>query len=381
MVTTDTSRCVKCGLCLAECPTYRLTGSEASSPRGRIALVQALEANRLAPSSRSRELLGSCLLCRRCERLCPSEVPFGKILDHGRVRVRRFLPLRERAAAALLSRPGLAHGLLGLAAPLRRLLPKGSRFSGLLGRREAGRHPLAARYPAQGKRQGTVGLFTGCSGRLLDAEALRSAVRILTRAGFEVHVPPDQACCGALDLHSGNQERAQRLRQRNLAAFGVIEGLDAVVSLASGCGAHLAGYPEERFRHRDLCDLLWRSGAAESLRFRSLPGRALVHTPCTLENVLGQGDAVFRLLELVPGLEVEELGSRGGCCGAGGLAFLSFPGMSRRLRQPLVEQVEAAAPRFVVTSNAACGLHLQQGAGEPEYLHPVTLLARQLASE
>ena len=381
MATTDTSRCVKCGLCLAECPTYLLTGSEACSPRGRIALVQALEANAMAPSPRSRELLGRCLLCRRCERICPSEVAFGKILDEGRRRVRRYLPLQERMAVALLSRWGLAQRMLGLAAPLRRLLPAGSRLSELLKRRKVGQSPLAAHYPAREKRRGRVGLFTGCSGSLLDAEALRSASKLLAQAGFEVHVPADQVCCGALDLHSGNPRRAERLQQRNLAAFAALGELDAVVSLASGCGARLSEYPAGNFTHMDVCEFLWRKGAIETLRFRPLRESVLVHTPCTLENVLRQSDAVFRLLERVPGLDVRELGRRGACCGAGGLTFLSFPHMSRELRQPLVEQVETSAPRFVVTSNAACGLHLQEGARDAEYLHPVTLLARQLIRE
>ena len=381
MVTTGASLCVKCGLCLAECPTYLASTNEARSPRGRIALIQALEAGAIAPSAHLNDLLGSCLLCRRCERICPSGVPFGSIMDRGRARLGRFRPLRERLAVALVVRPRVMQKALAAASILQRVLPADSLVRQLLARRQQDSGPLRPFYPAAGRKRGSVGLFTGCSGRLLDADALQGAVKLLTRAGYDVHLPAGQVCCGALDAHAGNQERARTLQERNEAAFGSIEGLGAVVSVASGCGAHLAGYPGLGELHRDIGEFLLQASVVERLRFRPLKERVLVHVPCTLENVLRAGGAAFELLRAVPGLEVEALGTRGGCCGAGGLTFLSYRQMSRSLRRPLVEQIERSAPRYVVTSNAGCGLHLQQGAGTPEYLHPVTLLARQLMED
>jgi len=381
VVTTGASLCVKCGLCLAECPTYRVSSNEARSPRGRIALVQALEAGAIAPSAHLNDLLGSCLLCRRCERICPSGVPYGAIMDAGRARLGSFRLLRERLATALVTRPRLMQKALAAAGFLQRVLPADSLLRQLVARRQRVSGPLQPFYPAAGRKRGNVGLFIGCSGRLLDADALQGAVKLLTRAGYDVHLPAGQLCCGALDAHGGNLERARTLQERNQAVFGAIEGLGAVVSVASGCGAHLAGYPELGALHRDIGEFLRQVSAVERLRFRPLKERVLVHVPCTLENVLRSGDAAFGLLQAIPGLEIEELGTRGGCCGAGGLTFLSHERMSRTLRRPLVEQIERSSPRYVVTSNAGCGLHLQQGAGTPEYLHPVTLLARQLLED
>ena len=380
-MTTGASLCVKCGLCLAECPTYLASSNEANSPRGRVALIQALEAGTIAPSAHLNELLGSCLLCRRCERICPSGVPFGSIMDTGRERLGWYRPLRERLAAALITRPRALQKALAAAGLLQRLLPGESLARQVLARRDRDAGPLRRFYPACGRKRGNVGLFPGCSGRLLDAEALQGAVKLLTWAGYDVHVPQAQVCCGALDAHGGNLRRAHALQQKNEAVFGAIEELDALVSVAGGCGAHLAGYPGTGALHKDISEFLLDASVPQRLRFRPLVERVLVHVPCTLENVLRSGDAPLELLAAIPGLQIEELGSRGGCCGAGGLTFLSHPRLSRALRQPLVGQIERSAPRYVLTSNAGCGLHLQQGADSPEYLHPVTLLARQLMTD
>jgi glycolate oxidase iron-sulfur subunit len=358
-----------------------LTTNEARSPRGRIALVQAMESGVLPPSEHLHALLDDCLLCRRCERVCPSGVPFGRIMDAGRARTRAFSSLRERAAIALVTRPRLAAGLVAAAGLLRPLLPADSLVARLVGRSRSDRIPAPGFYPAVGKERGRVGLFTGCAGHLLDAETLHSAVRLLIHAGFGVHVPTKQTCCGALDAHGGNAARARMLQERNESAFAEAGRLKAVVSVASGCGAHLTGYAGLGARHRDIGDFLLDSFRAGLLRFGPLHARVLVHTPCTLENVLQASEAVPALLRWIPGLELEESGGRGQCCGAGGLTFLSHPGLSRALRAPLVAQIARAAPDFVVTSNAGCGFHLQQGAGRPEYLHPVTLLARQLITD
>jgi len=370
----EAGRCVKCGLCLAECPTYLLHRDESVSPRGRIALVEALTAGRVEAGATAHKLLAGCLLCRRCERVCPSGVAFERILDEGRRRLRSRLPLSARLVVAALSRRSVAKRLAGPVRVGGALLPS-SNLAARLARRGACPPPAPGVHPARSAKRGRVGLFLGCTAALLDGEALDAAVRLLNRAGFEVEVPPGQECCGALALHAGMPELAERLQAANRKVFAA-RRLDAVVGVSSGCGAHLAERGD--FPYWEIGAFLVERGALEALSFEPLEERVALHHPCTLENVLNGSDAVARLLAAVPGLETVEIGRRGGCCGAGGLAFLADGDQSRSIAAPLAEEIRRLAPRFVATANAACGLHLERWAPGAEYLHPVSLLARQL---
>ena len=85
--------CVSCGLCLPHCPTYRVTGREIASPRGRIAAMRARRARRRARSTtRSRPRWTSASQCRGCEAACPSSVQFGHLMEQTRA------ALHERGA-------------------------------------------------------------------------------------------------------------------------------------------------------------------------------------------------------------------------------------------------------------------------------------------
>jgi glycolate oxidase iron-sulfur subunit len=108
-----TDRCVKCGLCLPHCPTFALTGNEADSPRGRISLMQAIGQADVQYTAGLFRHLDQCLQCGACEAMCPSKVPFGRLMDTARVAIE---PHRQRSpgnrvvrhmALHLIASPGL----------------------------------------------------------------------------------------------------------------------------------------------------------------------------------------------------------------------------------------------------------------------------------
>ncbi len=418
----ESDQCVKCGLCLPYCPTYRQTRDEGDSPRGRIALMQALVEGSLPPGGRLDFHLDRCLTCRACERACPSQVRYGQLID------------AARAFGAPRRRPGrltrwLQHGLiphrrrLASAARLLRLyqqsgLRRLAQASGLL--RLTGTHRLDALMPdippvprwqpyyaPAGRPHGHVALFTGCVGQVLDRDALEAAIALLNACGYGVHVPQEQTCCGALQLHSGDPSRAAELARQNLDAFnslpadrsgnalGGVTVLDAVLFSASGCGASLVEYgmwpemdgiaPPGRFAAPvlDVCSFLEQSERLTQLSFAPLDACVAVHDPCSLQNVIRTAAAPYRLLGHIPGLTVKPLPGNGQCCGAAGSYLLTQPEMADALRTDKLAQMRNSGAGIVLSSNIGCALYLSAGLRNEghagiEIMHPVTLLARQL---
>ncbi|RFA39488.1 (Fe-S)-binding protein [Alkalilimnicola ehrlichii] len=254
-------QCVKCGLCLPHCPTYRETEDESEGPRGRISLLQGLALNALEPTPALAGHIDRCLGCRACEAACPAKVRYSEILQLGRAE------LADRGAL----RPTWV-GRLGYRLPSHRRLLKGASWA-LFAYQRSGLQTVAKRlrlpqrlglaradtylpqpllaptkpkpfHPARGKRRGGVALFTGCTGEALAAGTLASAITLLTRLGYDVHVPQSQGCCGALNAHAGQTGAAAALRRRNLAAFAEPD-IDHIIHFASGCGAELKSYASD----------------------------------------------------------------------------------------------------------------------------------------
>lgn len=412
------NQCVHCGLCLASCPTFSELGTEMDSPRGRIHLIKSLAEGRIGLSPSTARHLSLCLDCRACETVCPSGVPYGRLIEAARAEVERRQPgglgrqlVRWANFGLLLPRPGLlrlaAAGLRlyqvsGLQALLR-ATGLVDRLPGTLPAWEAllppvppaaARRPLPERITADPPVRARVALLAGCVQSVVFGDHNRATARVLARNGVEVVVPPGQGCCGALNAHGGDHGRALDLARRTIDVFEAAE-VDAVVVNTSGCGAHmksygalLAGDPvyAERARRlaervRDISEFL----AEEPLRGRLVPVPLTVtyHDPCHVAHGQKIRTQPRTLLAQVPGLRLVPLEESDWCCGSAGIYNLTEPEMAGRLLRRKVDRVLATGAEAVVTANPGCILQIAQGlrarGASLRVLHLVEVLDRAYA--
>lgn len=372
-------QCVKCGLCLPHCPTYRLYRDEAESPRGRIALLQAVTGGLLQADRKLIGHLDNCLLCRRCEGACPSGVQYGAMLDEARTELTAD---RHDRLVDLLTSNSLLDMALGVGRGIARLLPRGESDS-LLAKLVSlipKRKPFSLDtplYPALSEPRGQVQLFAGCIGRHTDAAALEALVAILTRQGFSVSVPQAQACCGAMHGHAGSTQKAQAFIDRNRAAFAA--KADAILVTSSGCGHQLQqslAMPAPVF---EATAFLAGHGLLPELPADRIANTAL-YLPCSLD-AMQQADAVRGLLRRVSAGMLPEIEGLG-CCGGAGMHMLTHPEMASQLAAPIVEQVRMLGIETLLTTNSGCALHLGQAlhraAHSVTLMHPLEWLQQQL---
>ena len=410
-------RCIRCGFCLPTCPTYVETLHEASSPRGRIRLIQSVAEGKMALTDpQFINQMYECLDCRACEAVCPSGVEYGQLVETARTQIERAAP------RPLWRQVGRSLVFDGLFADLRRFrlaaqLLRGyqrsgaqrfARWSGALdalGMRdleallpampeafmEPGGHVFAPH--AQAVSRGRVALFAGCVMSTVFAETDRATIRVLNANGFEVVTPSGQQCCGAITTHSGEMDRARALARRNIIAFET-SGAEYIILNAAGCGSALKEYGNlfaedevwraraEDFasRVRDVSELLadLLDSGEMNTRFEALPLRVTYQDACHLAHAQRISRQPRALLEAIPGLELIEMEEASLCCGSAGIYNITRPQMADRLGERKAQRILATGAQAVVTTNPGCALQLRaslRAAGEAlPVLHIVDVL-------
>lgn len=324
--------------------------------------------------------LDGCLLCRACERACPSLVAFGRLADGARAARVSALPAwrrtLRRGLLAALSDARLTAWLARAAALYR------GRGLAWLGRRPLHRiaaaiRSTAAPIAAAAPTAADLELFVGCMGALAQGQAIAATLELCDALGLRVRVPQAPACCGALLRHGGFPAEADVRRD----ACARAPDAPPLVGLASACVAELREAPGSADTW-ELCDFLERRAPWERLTLAPLPERVLVHEPCSHRNLPGGNGAVYRLLGRVPGLEVLPLPGNATCCGAAGTYMLEQSAMAESLLADKIAAIAALRPTTVVTTNGGCALHLVAGLGAAgsavRVCHPAELLRRSL---
>ena len=339
----DAAKCVSCGLCVPQCPTWSATHNEANSPRGRIMMMAALAKKGKLDGS-CAHYLDACLGCGRCEDVCPSSVPYMGMLHAAKAHVRPHQPLSAQVVHLLTKVPG------------RNTLMKAA----MLGKRKPG-HKLPAARMARTETSERVTLFEGCFGPSLDTDALQATKVLLAAGGVKAEVS-NATCCGALSAHAGDRKKSEKSVEENRRAFSDAK---VVLSTASGCALELYRTLGHAINIQEAGDYIC-ANVLDKLKFNDASGmRFLVHCPCTQRRMPGGGRWVNRLLAAIPGLDVQSAAGNDSCCGAGGLAFLAHPKTAAILaRKKLADNLAlAGAGTGMVSANYGCRIHLQKHAG------------------
>ncbi|MCC7371624.1 MAG: 4Fe-4S dicluster domain-containing protein [Chloroflexi bacterium] len=399
--------CVRCGQCLTSCPTYVLSGREAESPRGRVAMARAVHDGVLELTPELLQHESNCLICDACTAVCPAgvhmdplQVAFRTAVEPRTKRGWRERLIRHVVFRKLFANMGLFR-LFVLALWLYQTLgiQKLARALGivrLLGMQAAEAFlptvsrpflvPKGERYAAEVAAGGgatpadvaptptPVSFFAGCVMSTAMADIDRATIRVLQRSGCDVVNTAGQGCCGALNAHSGDLEGAKLMARANIEAFER-DGDAAIVINSAGCGAMLKDYG-----HHFRDDPAWAARAkafsarvkdvTEFLAGRTLPMRHPLNVavtyqePCHLAHAQRIVQPPRKLLNAIPGLELREMAESTLCCGSAGVYNLTNPNESRQLQQRKLDHAAATQAEVIVTANPGCLIQLQSGLAE-----------------
>ena len=368
--------CVHCGFCTATCPTYRILGSELDSPRGRIYLIKDLLEGKEA-TEKTRLHLDRCLSCRSCETTCPSGVRYSRLLEIGRKIIDEKAPrsfgdkLLRKAMLKMLPDTRRMGLVLHIGRLLKPLLPAELK-------NKIPSHKLASPRPTtQHPRRMLV--LEGCVQPLTTPNTNAATARVLDRLGITLLNTPKAGCCGAINQHMSDEETAKQHMRNNIEAWWphVEEGIEAIISTASGCGLMLKEYGEILKNDtayaakaarisalcKDPCEILNNEDLSVFSNIGK-DGKVAYQSSCTLQHGQKLSGAVEKILSQC-GYILTPVPDNHLCCGAAGTYTLLQPELSQQLLRNKLNALESSQPDIIVTANVGCQMHLESGSNIP----------------
>lgn len=385
-------------MCLPHCPTYHATQLESESPRGRIAIMQGLIADQIENTQQAFAHIDNCLSCRACEKICPSNVSYGALLDQFKSQQQANLqPVRQRYLKSLL-RFVLLHPKINMILLTIAKILKLHDVIGITKSRVPNTRAIyktsQTDYPTTANniiKKNTVALFVGCTGSSFDRQTLNDSIFVLNNLGYNVLISRTKTCCGALDAHAGREASAMNLASKNISTFNSLNA-DHIVYFATGCGAQLTEYHQIKWLTKQQQDnalkftnklselskfiqLHW----SEKIKLKNSVLSVAIHEPCTHRNVLKESDSCAKLISQFSNINILTLKENKFCCGAAGDYMYSHKTMANTLRAAKLKEINQLTPDRLLTTNIGCALHLRKGLGQQKQLvpvmHPVSFIA------
>ncbi|HLC15598.1 MAG TPA: (Fe-S)-binding protein [Thermodesulfovibrionia bacterium] len=350
----ELERCVRCGACKAQCPTYLEGLDECLSARGRLAMLSAFEAGRLRQSRGLMEKLFSCLLCGACQKRCSPNVPIQDILYHSRQKFSSQYQ-RNHLLAGLTK---LALSYTDTAAACFRGLQHIAELSpveidSFLTLPPVAKVPFLKRDRATAsEKTKKVAVFTGCTVNYLYPHLGESLVHVLSCLGYQAVVLYDEVCCGAPLRSLGLEQEAQTYMEHNMGLLRSLD-CDVLVTLCPTCTWTLksvAGFDKKSVSILDINEFL----VHESMELAfAIPQKAVYHDPCHLKNKLNVFKEPRAILSTIQGLELLEA-EQEGCCGFGGIFRIEFPELSMKIGQKRFAVLMDSGAHTIITSCLGC---------------------------
>ncbi len=394
-----TAACAKCGTCRTVCTLYPERKSEISVARGKIALVEAASSGVGGSPEALQEALSDCVLCGKCERGCPNQVPVEEIIMKGRGSLAEELgvPAWKQVVFGKVMPSSAARGVARRAgaAAQRLLLRKVPTDSGLNyrfperfgfeGRTVPGLPGTSFREsldPEEAVR-GEVILFVGCVFDHVFPGIGRAAYETLLRSGNGISVFRGEACCGLPALVSGDRQSALRCVEENVRRLSEASPARIVFP----CGSCLlmfrrnilsllaADHPlrDAAVRLADRCEdyagYLLASGSVSRLPAPPTGGRNGTigyHDPCHLSGTLGKDREAREVLRAAVGDSFSEMKGADLCCGYGGTFNIRDYPTSSRIGQNKVSVAAAAGTTVIATACSGCILQMRDMAARTD---------------
>jgi len=393
--------CIHCGLCLSQCPSYVVLGTEMDSPRGRIFMMRSVADEKIDVTMVFKKHFDLCLGCRACETACPSGVVYHPLLETAQefINVKAPVSFRTRFLNALIlrhifpyparlrmifrflwiyQRSGLqklvrAAGFLRLFSKkldtVERFMPAIAGFSMLQSNTKVQSENNSQSF----KQKRKIGLLRGCVMDYFYPESNRATLRLLEKCGCTVVIPEKQHCCGAVHLHNREHELAKECARKTIDVFEN-ERVDFVITNAAGCGVMMKEYgvllsddpdyaekaSQFSVKVKDISEFL--AGFAPNFRFGAIHRTVVYDDPCHLIHGQKISQPPRLLLELVPGLDIRPLNEAEMCCGSAGTFNITQPKLSLQVLQRKMDNIKRSGADTVVTSNIGCMIQLERGA-------------------
>ena len=399
----EIEKCHGCGACRNYCPVAVATRDEAATARAKANLLRSVISGRLEPdvlaTAEFKSVMDLCVNCQLCHSECPTAIDIP-----GMAVMAKEIYVRARGKDTtdrVLTNPGPMMRFGTMFAPLanvalrfgptRRLMAS---MTGVAAERDMAPFdsaPLRPRVPSVDPEGRKVAYFHGCFGGYQDVEGEgRAAVELLEALGCTVAIPP-QECCGIAAITYGHLDDVRSSAERNVAALLDLtrRGYEVVYS-APSCGLalvedypRLLGTPQSEVLARHIRDIhefvldILETDADLRARLRPVPIRLTYHNPCHMQ-ARGLGDAVVRLLSLVPGVVVVPI-VQDHCCGIAGTFGMKEKNfaLSMQMGRPLFESIEQTGVGVVATGCGTCKIQIEQGSRMP-VVHPIRIVRDSL---